>query len=230
MNNLLKHKSIDNKLINNNNDDSNWTLPNRIGYNEKIYRKFNPNKYEIDNIKAKCKCDDDVCDIVENTSIKLFPQQQVIKDYFQFNSPYRGALLYHELGSGKSGASIAAAEGYIGKKKIFVLSPASLAVNYENEILKISSIGLNLKKDWTLIQISKTNKKALEILETKYAITPSLIKKDGFVWIPIYANDIPTASIIKTKPDDEDKLLITATTSHRAQESAVWKALFQVSR
>ena len=191
-----------------------WILPNRIGYNENIFRNLNPEKYEIAIKKPECECTNDVCELKEDTSIKLFPQQKVIKDYFQFNSPYRGALLYHELGSGKSGASIAAAEGYIEKKKIFVLSPASLAVNYENEILKISSIGLNLKKDWTLIKVSKTNEKTLEILKSKYAITSNIIKKDGYVWVPLYGNDIPGAVIIKTNANDDDKLLITATTSH----------------
>ena len=190
-----------------------WILPNRIGYNEKLYKSFNPEYYSSVLKKPKCECDENVCEINEDT-INLYPQQRFIRDYIQFNSPYRGALLYHELGSGKSGASIAAAEGYIEKKKIFVLSPASLAVNYENEILKISSIGLNLKKDWTQIKISKTNKKALEILESKYAISSTLIKKEGIVWIPLYKNDIPNAIILKTKPDNDDKLAITTTTSH----------------
>ena len=190
-----------------------WILPNRIGYNEKIYKSFKPEYYSSILQKPKCDCDDNVCDLTEDT-VNLYPQQRFIRDYIQFNSPYRGALLYHELGSGKSGASIAAAEGYIEKKKIFVLSPASLAVNYENEILKISSIGLNLKKDWTQIKISKTNLKALEILHNKYAISPTLIKKEGIVWIPLYMNDIPNAIILKTKPDNDDKLAITTTTSH----------------
>jgi len=189
-----------------------WVLPNRIGYNQKIFKTFNPEYYSTSLNKLECECKNNVCEINENKSVSLYPQQRFIKDYIQFDSPYRGALLYHELGSGKSGASIAAAEGYIGKKKIFVLSPASLAVNYENEILKISSIGLNLKKDWTLIKISKTNQKALDILKSKYAITN--IKKDGLVWVPLYENDIPNATVIKTKPNIDDNILITATTSH----------------
>ena len=190
-----------------------WILPNRIGFNEKLYKSFKPEYYSSILKKPKCECDEDVCEINED-AINLYPQQRFIRDYIQFNSPYRGALLYHELGSGKSGASIAAAEGYIEKKKIFVLSPASLAVNYENEILKISSIGLNLKKDWTQIKIAKTNLKALEILENKYAISSSLVKKEGIVWIPLYKNDIPNAMILKTKPDNDDKLAIANTTSH----------------
>lgn len=187
-----------------------WKLQNRIGYNEMIYNSFRPEFYsEVK--KAKCDCDEGVC--VEN-DINLYPQQRLVRDYIQFNSPYRGVLLYHELGSGKSGASIAAAEGYINKKKIFVLSPASLAVNYENEILKISSIGLNLKKSWSQIKISKSNKRALEILFDKYSISSNIIKKDGIVWVPLYENDIPNAILIKNKIDDEDKLLVSITTSN----------------
>lgn len=191
-----------------------WILPNRIGYNENVYKNFKPEYYSTEISKAKCKCEEEVCELVEDSKIKLFPQQRFIRDYIQFDSPYRGALLYHELGSGKSGASIAAAEGYINKKKIFVLSPASLAVNYENEILKISSIGLNLKKDWTQIKISKTNKKSLEILQSKYFINATIIKKDGIVWVPLYENDVPEAIVIKKTADVDDRLLITATTSH----------------
>ena len=90
-----------------------WVLPNRIGFNEKVYKNFKPEFYLTKTNKPKCECVEDVCDIVEDPKISLFPQQRFIKDYMQFDSPYRGALLYHELGSGKSGASIAAAEGYI---------------------------------------------------------------------------------------------------------------------
>jgi len=193
--------------------DMEWMLSNRIGYNEKIFKTFRPENYQS-NSKLSCSCENDVCDI-SNKSINLFPQQRLIKDYIQFNSPYRGALLYHELGSGKSGASIAAAEGYINKKKMYVLSPASLAVNYENEILKISSIGLNLKKDWKLVKIDVLTPNIINILLSKYAISKEIIKKDGLVWIPLYENDIPNATIIKTtKIDDYDKSKIDLMTSH----------------
>lgn len=189
-----------------------WILPNRIGYSENIFKTFPPNLYDKQ-VKVTCECDADKCDI-SNKSISLFPQQRLIKDYMEFDTPYRGAFLYHELGSGKSGASIAASEGYINKKRMFVLSPASLAVNYEYEILKISSIGLNLKKDWKLVKVSKTNPAVVKILIEKYAIDKTFIKKDGLIWIPLYDNDIPNATLIRSVPNEEDKALISATTSH----------------
>ena len=107
----------------------------------------------------------------------------------QFDSPYRGILLYHELGSGKSAASIAAAEGYINRKKIVIMTPASLSQNYENELMKISKTGLNLKKSWTLLKVEKANKEMMKTLN-KYAITDKIIKKDGLVWVPLYNKDI----------------------------------------
>ena len=100
----------------------------------------------------------------------------------QFDSPYRGILLYHELGSGKSAASIAAAEGYINRKNVIIMTPASLSQNYENELMKISTVGLNLKKSWTCIKVKKTDSKMMEGLKI-YAIDKQLIKKDGTVWI-----------------------------------------------
>lgn len=94
-----------------------WILPNRIGYSEKIFKSFRPEYYEATS-KVSCECDDKgKCDLSDK-SVSLFPQQRLIKDFIQFDSPYRGALLYHELGSGKSGASIAAAEGYIDRKSV----------------------------------------------------------------------------------------------------------------
>ena len=164
---------------------NNWILPNRIGYNDKIFKTFKPENYQPTS-KSSCDKTGDISD----KSINLFPQQRLIKDYIQVDSPYRGLLLYHELGSGKSGASIAAAEGYLNKKKMFVMTPASLATNYENEILTLSSIGLNLKKDWNLVSLNKNNSRVIEILKTRYAITPTIIKKDGLVCIPLYENDI----------------------------------------
>lgn len=200
----------------------NWILPNRIGYNKKIYETFNPNKYPIkkENINS-CKCDKDVCDLDTNT-IKLFPQQRIIRDYIQINSPYRGILLYHELGSGKSAASIAAAEGYVRQnRKIFVLTPASLSQNYENELMKMSELGLNMKKSWTLLKLKPKKERTKETIEKlkDYAINENIIKADNNVWIPLYKDDIPDSFVIKSNIlfkslDNDEKKSINETIIH----------------
>jgi len=171
-----------------------WVLPNRVGYNKKIYNTFNPSKYQRKKEISACNCSKESCDL-DVSKVSLFPQQRIIKDYMQFDSPYRGILLYHELGSGKSAASIAAAEGYINRKNVIIMTPASLSQNYENELMKISTVGLNLKKSWTCIKVKKTDSKMMEGLKI-YAIDKQLIKKDGTVWIPLYKKDIVGAEIV----------------------------------
>lgn len=178
---------------------SNWILPNRIDFGKYIYNTFNPSKYPKNNkSKSGCECDDTSCDVPSDV-ISLFPHQRIITDFVQFDSPYKGLLLYHELGSGKSAASIAASEGYIGKKKVFIMTPASLVQNYVNELLKMSKTGLNMKKSWTLLKINKTSTSAQTILLNKYSISSKFVKKDGLVWIPLYDKDIPDAVILQDK-------------------------------
>jgi len=173
-----------------------WVLPNRVGYNKKIYDIFHPSKYQkkTATAKASCECTKESCEL-DVSKVSLFPQQRIVKDYMQFDSPYRGILLYHGLGSGKSAASIAASEGYINRKNVIIMTPASLSQNYENELMKISTIGLNLKKSWTCLKVIKTNVKMMEQLKG-YAIDKQMVKKEGTVWIPLYKKDIEDAVIV----------------------------------
>jgi superfamily II DNA or RNA helicase len=160
-----------------------WVLPNRIGYNKKIYDTFNPSKYVID---ADADAD----------GMKLLRQQKIVKDYMQYDSPYRGILLYHELGSGKSIASIAASEGYVFNKKVVIMTPASLSQNYENELLFASKVGRNLKRNWTQVKVDKKSMAMMKSLTDKYAITDKFVKKNGLVWIPLYRGDIEGAEVV----------------------------------
>jgi len=197
-----------------------WILPNRIGYNKEIYETFNPSKYpfkQASSSSSSCKCTSESCEL-ETKTISLFPQQRIIRDYMQFNSPYRGILLYHELGSGKTAASIATAEGYINKKKVIIMTPASLSQNYENELIRVSKLGLNLKKSWTLLKIDKKN---IEIMKkiNEYGIYSKFIKKEGLVWIPLYKDDIEGVEKIKDNikyslMNSDDKTAIDETISH----------------
>jgi len=192
-----------------------WVLPNRIGYNKNIYNTFNPSKYANGVVPAKavkpaCKCTDDTCDLEENY-VKLLRQQKIVKDYMQYDSPYRGILLYHELGSGKSIASIAAAEGYVNLKKIVIMTPASLSQNYENELLFASKTGRDLKKTWTQIKVNKKSAEMMNELREKYAIDEKFVKKNGLAWVPLYKNDIEGAEIVI------DKVKYNSDTKYRSE-------------
>ena len=83
--------------------------------------------------------------------IQLSTQQKFVADYLNDNTPYKGLLLYHGLGSGKSGASIAITNGY--KRRVIVLLPASLKNNYLEEISKFGDNYFNSNFNWKKITI-----------------------------------------------------------------------------
>jgi superfamily II DNA or RNA helicase len=81
------------------------------------------------------------------------PHQQKIADYF-LDSPHRGLLLYHLLGSGKSCTSILVAKTMLETKKVnhvYVLTPGSLRTNFINEFCKICGDVKTLHKYYTFI-------------------------------------------------------------------------------
>ena len=65
---------------------------------------------------------------------ELYPYQKLVRDYLLIETPYRGLLVYHGLGSGKTCSAIAVAESLMTTKKVFVLLPASLKANFLGEI------------------------------------------------------------------------------------------------
>ena len=56
--------------------------------------------------------------------------QKLLKNFMNNNSPYRGILLYHGLGTGKTCTSITIAENLKKEKNIIVMLPASLKNNF----------------------------------------------------------------------------------------------------
>ena len=72
--------------------------------------------------------------------IGAYSHQKFVSDFMNDNSPYRGLLLYHGLGSGKSGASIMITEGFKNRRVVIML-PASLRNNYERELATFADIG-----------------------------------------------------------------------------------------
>ena len=86
--------------------------------------------------------------LVDLPSFK-FPlkKHQRIISRFLAGTPYRGVLVYHGLGLGKSCAAIAAAEA-INASNIFVMLPASLKSNFKNEFDKCGGSALITRITW----------------------------------------------------------------------------------
>ena len=80
-----------------------------------------------DNIKL---WDSDKIQYIEQKPLK---HQKYVLQYLNNNTPFRGLLYYHGLGSGKTGASIMTAAGFT--KQTIIMTPASLQSNFRGEIL-----------------------------------------------------------------------------------------------
>ena len=72
-----------------------------------------------------------------NNNLEELPRQTYIRNYLNIDSPYRGLLLFHGLGTGKSCTSILTAENLKSKHHIFILLPASLEENWKKEIINV---------------------------------------------------------------------------------------------
>ena len=151
---------LNNKIILDNyhrldlNTENGYILNNRVAFNE-FMNSFSSQSMDIPpRIIKNYKL------VTEDTSklekIILSNQQKFVSDYLNSNTPYRGLLLYHGLGSGKSGASIAITNGYIDKK-VVILLPASLKINYLQEIEKFGDTCFKPNLNWVFLNLSVLN-------------------------------------------------------------------------
>jgi hypothetical protein len=116
-----------------------FVLPNRKAFSDSITRIFlKYRKTDIDPLDT-ADSEEDLClrrgDMSKN-SRELFSYQKIVREYLMMETPYRGLLLYHGLGSGKTCSSIAVAESLLTTKKCYIMLPASLSDNYKGEIRK----------------------------------------------------------------------------------------------
>ena len=144
---IITKKSL-NKLANNNNINSlklnNIVSTDKIKNIElKINKKQSKNIIPIEDYKLTNKKDflewfnktflkyrATGKDEEKSTTFKPYNYQKLLRNFMDTNSPYKGILLYHGLGSGKTCTSITIAENLKDDKNIIVMLPASLKNNF----------------------------------------------------------------------------------------------------
>jgi hypothetical protein len=99
--------------------------------------------------------DEDACKKRDPNKVENFYYQKFVRDYLSSGSPYRGLLVYHGLGSGKTCTSIAAAEALYwgGRKMVVVLTPATLSNNYRRELAKCGYFPLRRNNYWSFFKL-----------------------------------------------------------------------------
>ncbi len=88
--------------------------------------------------------------------VTTYTYQEFVREYMRFESPYRGLLVYHGLGSGKTCSAIAAAEALFsqGNKKIIVMTPYSLRKNFLKEVSFCGFRHYRLQNHWIPFDLS----------------------------------------------------------------------------
>ena len=104
------------------------------------------------------------------TDKEMFKFQIFIREFLHNDSPYRGLLIYHGLGSGKTCTSIIVAENLKSQRNILVLLPASLTPNFQQSLISEECFTKNYKtinnieQKYTFISYNASNH-TLERLE-----------------------------------------------------------------
>jgi hypothetical protein len=128
-----------------------YVLPNRKAFADSIVRIFLKYKNKVIDPLDLADSEEDLCkrqgDMSRN-SRELLEHQKIVKDYLLTETPYRGLLLYHGLGSGKTCSSIAVAESLLSTRHTYVLLPASLQENYRKEIRKCGDPIYKYEQHW----------------------------------------------------------------------------------
>ena len=119
---------------------------------------------------------------------ELYKNQKIVTDYLNIYSPYRGLLIYHGLGTGKTCTSIAVAEhfmsatvslaigeGLITPKKVLVMTPASLRKNYREQLKDCGNKLFKKKQYWEFVPLN--NEYTAELLSKHLHVPVEYIEK-----------------------------------------------------
>ena len=157
---------------------SSYYLNNRQIFINYITGIFNKYKQEINQTKTTASCDRD-----ENADFKLMSHQKIVRDYISTFTPYRGLLLYHGLGSGKTCSSIAIAEGMKTSRRVVVMTPASLRMNYIEELKKCGDDLYKKNQFWEFVASDEITNEEINALSNVLSISVEFIKKQKGIWL-----------------------------------------------
>ncbi len=128
----------------------NITRKNFIDWYDNTFKKYK----SISNKKIELKCDEEKleCEKVVKKSFEAFPHQKIVRDFLNSESPYRGLLIFHGLGVGKTCSSIGIGEAFKNERKIVVLLQKSIKQNYISQLKECGDIYFRNNNHWEFIK------------------------------------------------------------------------------
>jgi len=154
---------------------SSYFMNNRKKFIEFITTLLLPYRRQLTEEGGGASCDR------KSDKFSLLTHQKIVRDYINEFTPYRGLLLYHGLGSGKTCSSIAIAEGLKSTRRIIIMTPASLRMNYIQELKKCGDSLYKLNQYWEFIKTEEKPEWATA-LSRVLSLPKSFIDKQGGAW------------------------------------------------
>lgn len=152
-----------------------WMLPHYTGFKEWVYFTFGPladEKYISRSARR-----------VPDTPCQLNNYQRFVQNFIGHpDSPYRGMLIYHGLGTGKTITSISVAESLSLGRKIMILLPASLRTNYISEIKMCGNTAFREKRFWRFVSQSDPTFNEVRAAMLQFDVPLSFMRKKRGVW------------------------------------------------
>jgi hypothetical protein len=174
-----------------------FPIQTRLGFQKQILKVFSP---FIKIPELGKEPDYDACKKLgasAQQSLEVYEYQKFVREYVRQASPYRGLLVYHGLGSGKTCSAIAAAEALfsVSKKRIIVMTPFSLRDNFIREVSFCGFRHFRLQNHW--VKLDKTDP-TISLFATEILGIPSaFVKKAPTLWVPDY-NKPPNFNALDT--------------------------------
>ena len=97
---------------------------------DEFYKKIN-SKYKRYTIPKRRKTFNQICFPKE---FELQIPQKFLSKYIHPNSPYKGVIIFHKIGAGKTCTAVRIGEEWKKHRKVIVVTPASLKGNFRNEL------------------------------------------------------------------------------------------------
>ena len=178
---------------------SEYYMDNREIFINFINSLFAPYKQELQDAAANATCEDR-----SGNDFSLMAHQKIVRDYLNLITPYRGILLFHGLGSGKTCSSIAIAEGMKDNKRIIVMTPASLRRNYYEELKKCGDLMYKKNQFWEFVPANQEN---INTLSSVLNLSVEYIRKEGGAWLVNIKKAANYDSLDAVQKDQLDKQL-----------------------
>lgn len=160
-----------------------YYMSNRKIFTQKLTELFKPYQRELIETAESVSCESR-----QGEEFDLLTHQKIVRDYLNLYTPYRGLLLYHGLGAGKTASSIAIAEGMKSNKRIFVLTPASLKMNFFSEMKKYGDELYKKNQFWEFVSI-EGKPEYIGILSRALSLSIEYIRKHKGAWLVNIKNE-----------------------------------------